>query len=1747
MSGGNIKVVVRVRPFNSREKDRNAKCIVQMKDSQTILTPPPGASDSTGRKGNAGPAKGDGPKVFNFDRSYWSFDRGDSHYAGQDDLFKDLGGPLLDNAFQGYNNCIFAYGQTGSGKSYSMMGYGEEYGIIPKICQNIFERITGEKDPNITSTVEVSYLEIYNEKVRDLLNPSNKGALKVREHPSLGPYVEDLAKLVVTSFREIENLMDEGNKAAQARTVAATNMNETSSRSHAVFTLILTQKRHDVETGFDTEKVSRISLVDLAGSERATSTGATGARLKEGAEINRSLSTLGRVIAALADLSSGKKKKDGLVPYRDSVLTWLLKDSLGGNSMTAMIAAISPADINWDETLSTLRYADSAKRIKNHAVVNEDPNARMIRELKEELQQLRQKLSGGGGGEEEHYDASVPLEKQIVTITGSDGAVRKVSKAEIAEQLGASEKLLKEVNQTWEEKLEKTQQIQKEREAALEELGISIEKDFIGMSMPKRIPHLVNLSDDPLLAECLVYNIKPGDTTVGNVESATTAQIKLNGSKILPDHCRFENVNDVVTLIPNEGAAVMVNGLRIEGPKRLRTGFRVILGDFHIFRFNHPNEARAERDKLHRQSLASSIADHRHTNSNGFLEGGGSDAESSRPDSPALVPPMNKEIDWSFAQREALMAQGLDPVKINGMTDEELNALLQGVQKAYNLRKGKLEDDDTDSVTSFTGPRERYTSNGTLDNFSLDTSLTVPSTPQRGEEEEDRYQELKEELQTQLRAQKEAYQERLKVAEESNAEVEEVRAQKVQMEEEFKAVKVAMEAKLEEQKKEFQRKQQEMELRLEEMTLSPQVRSRDPSHSPSPAPRDLLTKRQKNLARAATQLWRRSNYVRMAETVLQYAAVLKEAQIMSNEMEKRVFFQFTILDVGHTSVSTYDMLLNGVNADDDEALETAPKPCVAMKQIYQYLSRPEYLQHVQGSDPFSEPILPDYTLLGDSDVPFVIGILLGISEREGTDIHAQLFLPWLNNAPATNPIRGFDEGPVNFESTHVLTAPLNARIKAPMLRIGIFGKPDQHRTGMRLHENEFYTEEKHDIFGKVQMLELQETGEYTPVEVIQVWLTHSSGETLPMKDIGRMTVRDVSLVEENGQPKDPSSTKEVELRIWDTSAHNSVLLDRMTAPKYRVQVTLNVALEIRSRLATVKPAGEEVLRSWTPRGISVIKDYLAARRRRMRVAEVEAIKPFLKPETTNGAVTSDAVSTTVNGASAEEGEEEEMDEAKKAVVEKFLKLWPRGGDPLERILSKQNYEPPQDGPPATARQRETESEPLKLVAESIHIPKNPKLQRSGYVFRPNDAAKKWEKQYLELRKPYLHIHNGATGEEIMAVNLTDCTVDYEPSNGMAELMARENVFAIYAPQSSYRFATRTEKEKMDWVMAVDSSYFAGSGGAAGRRGARIATDMSMTAKDKATGVRGASGERKRSDRTVILAGAVAGVVSRFCIAPLDVVKIRLQLQPQLLSSTAGVSAAAVTGAAPASAGVVYKGIYGTMKTIVQQEGFTALWKGNVPAELLYLTYGATQFYAYSRLRHLLSSHATSLPSGAVNTLSGGLAGGLATSITYPFDLLRTRFAASKPSRAHGGLAAAVAGIYTTEGLRGFYRGGLAAIVQIVPHMGLFFGSYEAVKAALKAVVVPSADGGGGGGGAGGWRHVLSAAGGVDAIAGTVGGVVAKTGVFPLDTVRKRLQVQGPSRGMGLTVSLVKAAPASAVTMWTYGRVVEVAGWLEEER
>uniref|UniRef100_A0A3Q3VLG4 Kinesin-like protein n=1 Tax=Mola mola TaxID=94237 RepID=A0A3Q3VLG4_MOLML len=500
--------------------------------------------------------------VFAFDHCFWSMDESNvPKYAGQEVVFKCLGEGILENAFQGYNACIFAYGQTGSGKSFSMMGNGEQPGLIPRLCCSLFERIHREENEAHTFKVEVSYMEIYNEKVRDLLDPKgSRQSLKVREHKVLGPYVDGLSQLAVTNFEDIEVLMSEGNKS---RTVAATNMNEESSRSHAVFSIIVTQTLFDLQSGNSGEKVSKMSLVDLAGSERVSKTGAAGERLKEGSNINKSLTTLGCVISALADQSAGKGKAK-FVPYRDSVLTWLLKDNLGGNSKTAMIATVSPAADNYEETLSTLRYADRAKRIVNHAVVNEDPNARIIRELREEVEKLKVQLS----------------------------QAESMKAPELKEKLHESEKLIQEMTVTWEEKLRKTEEIATERQKQLESMGISLETSGIKVGEDKCF--LVNLNADPALNELLVYYLKE-HTRVG---ADTSQDIQLFGIGIQEQHCILELCPDGdITLTPIGNSRTCVNGAMIDSLVHLWHGDRILWGNNHFFRINLPKRKRRDRLK----------------------------------------------------------------------------------------------------------------------------------------------------------------------------------------------------------------------------------------------------------------------------------------------------------------------------------------------------------------------------------------------------------------------------------------------------------------------------------------------------------------------------------------------------------------------------------------------------------------------------------------------------------------------------------------------------------------------------------------------------------------------------------------------------------------------------------------------------------------------------------------------------------------------------------------------------------------------------------------------------------------------------------------------------------------------------------------------------------------------------------------------------------------------------------------------
>ncbi|EFB18906.1 hypothetical protein PANDA_019178, partial [Ailuropoda melanoleuca] len=674
MAGASVKVAVRVRPFNARETSQGAKCVVSMQGCTTSIINPKQSKDA--------------PKSFTFDYSYWSHTSAeDPQFASQQQVYRDIGEEMLLHAFEGYNVCIFAYGQTGAGKSYTMMGRQEpgQQGIVPQLCEDLFSRVNKNESAQLSYSVEVSYMEIYCERVRDLLNPKSRGSLRVREHPILGPYVQDLSKLAVTSYADIADLMDCGNKA---RTVAATNMNETSSRSHAVFTIVFTQRCHDQLTGLDSEKVSKISLVDLAGSERADSSGARGMRLKEGANINKSLTTLGKVISETGDPGQrvahpdpfpfhpqqSKKRKPDFIPYRDSVLTWLLKENLGGNSRTAMIAALSPADINYEETLSTLRYADRTKQIRCNAVINEDPNARLIRELQEEVARLRELLlaqglsasalgglkvdegSSGGALPAVSSPPAPPSPSHPSTHNGelepsfSPNAEPQIGPEEAMERLQETEKIIAELNETWEEKLRKTEALRMEREALLAEMGVAVREDggTVGVFSPKKTPHLVNLNEDPLMSECLLYHIKDGVTRVGQVD----VDIKLTGQFIQEQHCVFRSIPQpdgevVVTLEPCEGAETYVNGRLVTEPLVLKSGNRIVMGKNHVFRFNHPEQARLERER----------------------------------GVPPPPGPPSEPVDWNFAQKELLEQQGID-IKL------EMEKRLQDLENQYRKEKG---------------------------------------------------------------------------------------------------------------------------------------------------------------------------------------------------------------------------------------------------------------------------------------------------------------------------------------------------------------------------------------------------------------------------------------------------------------------------------------------------------------------------------------------------------------------------------------------------------------------------------------------------------------------------------------------------------------------------------------------------------------------------------------------------------------------------------------------------------------------------------------------------------------------------------------------------------------------------------------------------------------------------------------------------------------------------------------------------
>ncbi|XP_077178851.1 stAR-related lipid transfer protein 9 isoform X2 [Paroedura picta] len=593
----NVKVAVRVRPLSKREHAEGRRIIVEVEDKAAKIR-----NIKVDNRYEALWDTREKVMSFGFDYCYWSVDPEDPKYASQEVIFQDLGTSVLSGAFKGYNICLFAYGQTGSGKTYTMMGTPATVGLTPRICEGLFSREDEYLKQPASCRVEVSFLEIYNERVRDLLRqPTHKKpcTLRVREHPETGPYVQGLSQHVVTDYRQVVTLLEEG---IANRITAVTHVHDASSRSHAIFTIQYTQAI--LENNLPSEIASKINLVDLAGSERADPSYCKD-RITEGANINKSLVTLGIVISTLAQNSqmisscqslnniasdgdsshcgasiSGQRRQ-AYIPYRDSILTWLLKDSLGGNSKTIMIATISPASSCYNETMNTLRYASNAKNIINKPRVNEDANVKLIRELREEIDRLKAML----------------MSFELRNFSPSWGEDKDGNLTELVLQ---NELKIEQLTKDWTDKWIN-------KKAIMEEYSVDINKRKSGVTIDSSLPHLMTMDEDILSTGVVLYHLREGTTKIGRCDSNQEQDIVLQGEWIEKDHCIIENDHGVVTLQPFQGAYCIVNGHKVTDSFRLSQGALVVLGKTHKFRFNHPAEAAILRQRRSISETSSAV------------------------------------------------------------------------------------------------------------------------------------------------------------------------------------------------------------------------------------------------------------------------------------------------------------------------------------------------------------------------------------------------------------------------------------------------------------------------------------------------------------------------------------------------------------------------------------------------------------------------------------------------------------------------------------------------------------------------------------------------------------------------------------------------------------------------------------------------------------------------------------------------------------------------------------------------------------------------------------------------------------------------------------------------------------------------------------------------------------------------------------------------------------------------------------
>eukprot|EP00933_Yihiella_yeosuensis_P045776 TRINITY_DN4119_c0_g3_i1.p1 TRINITY_DN4119_c0_g3~~TRINITY_DN4119_c0_g3_i1.p1 ORF type:complete len:1259 (+),score=239.54 TRINITY_DN4119_c0_g3_i1:38-3814(+) len=596
MSTECIRVAVRVRPLNELElKSGSEHAVTVLEDGQTVQV-----------KIGPGERQQEGTKNFTFDYTFSSIDPSSSHYASQAKVFSELGADLLTSALDGYNSCLFAYGQTGSGKSYTMMGYPNDPGVILRAVEDLFAKRNAcqQSQDGGEIRVWVSFVEIYNEQLRDLLDPGRPGStggepqnLRIMDHPELGTIVPGLVEAPCQTARDARKLIKFG---LRKRVTSATVMNGASSRSHAVFTLKVQRLLGHGKDGGQEAMTARINLVDLAGSERHKSMH-DGTTFREGCAINQSLSALALVIKELSEAQTQRlkrmKSKDAVlavaqqhlqngitqctskevVPFRSSKLTFLLRDSLAGNSRTRMVAAVSPSSCNVEETLSTIRFATSVKQVRTVRVQNVEQKKNVVGRLQAEIRRLKTVLAGRG------------MEVDALGV------------GEVQEEIVARERLLQQMKKSYDLQLEEAAMLENTRTEVLQQQGLSCAEIDEVFGIEKDTPYLLNMSDDPSLSGCLMYFLRSGKST--SIGRHVENDIVLEGLGIKDFLCsiRNEDQRKLSISLPSQDVTakprVGVNGAllkREEGNShQLSHNDRIIFGRAYAMRLVVPLEQQA--------------------------------------------------------------------------------------------------------------------------------------------------------------------------------------------------------------------------------------------------------------------------------------------------------------------------------------------------------------------------------------------------------------------------------------------------------------------------------------------------------------------------------------------------------------------------------------------------------------------------------------------------------------------------------------------------------------------------------------------------------------------------------------------------------------------------------------------------------------------------------------------------------------------------------------------------------------------------------------------------------------------------------------------------------------------------------------------------------------------------------------------------------------------------------------------------